>query len=624
MYSTPARDIAYRLKKEIEDCHEAVTSLRKYIPLAWPHVEPGIKYEHNWTTDAIADHLQAVTEGHIKELLINIPPRCSKSTIISVMWPTWEWLQIPSTKWLFNSYGQHLSTRDCLKSRRLIQSPWYQKHYADRFALARDQNTKMRYDNNKGGYRIATSVSGGNTGDGGDRIVCLPYNARISCKYDTMEIGRIVEQRANIDVYSFNKLYERVELKRIENYFQTRTDKIVVIITCDGKKLEITPNHQVYTGRGYVKAENITILDCIMEQSKKFVRLAQIEIKEKSIDTYNIQVAGNRNYFANGFLVHNCDDGNNAAEGESKAVLESTGNWWREVMPTRKNNPSQSTRTMVAQRISSLDLSQIYLESVKPVHLCLPMEYEGNKNTTILGWSDPREKEGELLWPKRFTPEVLTTLKKELGMYGVASQLQQRPVPRGGGIIKKEWFKYYKLNRDMTGRITNKFQFVCQSWDTAFKEGEENDYSVCLTIGVLPTGFYAINRWKDKVDFPELQKMLVQLANIYNPNQLLIENKASGQSLIQSARKSTKLNIKAIEVDRDKTARLYAISPIIESGKFFLPEGEEWILDYIMNLVTFPTAKHDDDVDATTQVLTELGLNRKQMDHGIQGSIMGR
>ena len=292
-------------------------------------------------------------------------------------------------------------------------------------------------------------------------------------------------------------------------------------------------------------------------------------------------------------------------------MLESTGIWWRETMSTRKNNPKTSSRVAIGQRVNDLDLSAIYMEMTNPVHLCLPAEYEGSKTVTSIGWSDPRTEIGELLWPKRFTKEILNELKENLGSYGTAAQLQQSPVPRGGGIIKENWLKRFVLARDIHSRlILTKFKFICQSWDTAFKEGEENDYSVCLTLGVAPDGFYAINRWKGRVDFPELEKISIELANIYNPNQILVEDKASGQSLIQVFRKRTRLPIKAIKVDRDKIARMYAISPLIEAGRFFLPDSESWVPDFIDNITKFPGARHDDDVDALTQGLIELGINK--------------
>lgn len=146
-------------------------SLAEYIRQAWSVVEPATPYVHGWHLDAIADHLQAVSEGEIHNLVINMPPRHMKSLAVSVFWPTWEWIDNPGRKWLFASYGQTLATRDALASRRLIQSMWYQQRYGESFSLTGDQNAKTRYDNDHYGYRISTSVGGVGTGEGGDRLV---------------------------------------------------------------------------------------------------------------------------------------------------------------------------------------------------------------------------------------------------------------------------------------------------------------------------------------------------------------------------------------------------------------------------------------------------------------------
>lgn len=125
------------------------------------------------------EHLEAVGTGHIKRLIINIPPRHMKSISVAVAWPAWAWIQDrskgplmgPNIGFLANSYAQTLSIRDNVKCRRLIESPWYQKNWGDRFALTSDQNTKIKFENDQGGYRIATSIDGTSTGEGGD--ICL-------------------------------------------------------------------------------------------------------------------------------------------------------------------------------------------------------------------------------------------------------------------------------------------------------------------------------------------------------------------------------------------------------------------------------------------------------------------
>ena len=153
------------------DADREARSLCEFIRHAWPIVEPATPFIWGWHLGAIAEHLEAVTRGDVHQLLINIPPRHMKSLAVSVFWPVWEWISNPHRRWLFASYAQSLSTRDSVKCRRLIESHWFQSRWRDRFALTSDQNQKMRFDNNKTGSRIATSVGGSATGEGGDRVV---------------------------------------------------------------------------------------------------------------------------------------------------------------------------------------------------------------------------------------------------------------------------------------------------------------------------------------------------------------------------------------------------------------------------------------------------------------------
>lgn len=153
-------------------------SLRKFIPEAWRIIEPS-KFVPNWHIDAIAEHLEAVTVGDILDLLITVPPRHSKSLIVSVLWPVWEWIDHPYFRWMFASYGFNLSVRDSVKRRNLIKSKWYQDRWADKFTIVPDQDTKAKYENDKHGYMMAGSVEGSNTGEGGERIVADdPHNIK--------------------------------------------------------------------------------------------------------------------------------------------------------------------------------------------------------------------------------------------------------------------------------------------------------------------------------------------------------------------------------------------------------------------------------------------------------------
>jgi len=120
---------------------------------------------------AICDHLQAISEGRIRNLIINVPPGSTKSLLTCVFWLPWVWIDHPETRWLFSSHRAELATRDSVRCRRLLESPWYRERWGDRFDLTTDQNTKTRFENSRTGYRLVVPMTGG-TGERGDYVIC--------------------------------------------------------------------------------------------------------------------------------------------------------------------------------------------------------------------------------------------------------------------------------------------------------------------------------------------------------------------------------------------------------------------------------------------------------------------
>jgi predicted phage terminase large subunit-like protein len=309
------------------------------------------------------------------------------------------------------------------------------------------------------------------------------------------------------------------------------------------------------------------------------------------------------------------DDPLSVDDANSKTILESREITFTETIPTRLINPVSSVIAVIMQRLNERDTSGIILaRKFGYVHLMLPMEFELHRRcSTSIGFVDPRKEEGELLFPERFPKEVVERDKLTLGSHATAGQMQQRPAPREGAIIKIAWLanRFVLLRDGNRNIITKHYKEIFQSWDTAFKEGEENDYSVCLTFGVDEQGYKLLHRYKAKIDFPKLEQMCIELANLFSPNQILIEDKASGQSLIQAVKRRTLKPVKAVKIDRDKIARLHAVSGYIEAGRLWLPIGEPWVDEYVENLTGFPSAAHDDEVDATTQFFLEIALRRE-------------
>ncbi len=207
-------------------------------------------------------------------------------------------------------------------------------------------------------------------------------------------------------------------------------------------------------------------------------------------------------------------------------------------------------------------------------------------------------KEGEALWPERFDLADLKSKRSILGGADFEALYQGRPTAEEGAVFQRAWWRQYI-------EIPN-LKRIIQSWDTAFKTGSENDYSVCTTWGEAVDGFYLLHRFKKRIEFPELKRQVAALATEWKPNIILIEDKASGQSLIQEIKQSTRFPVRAIKVDTDKLSRAHAASPLVECGKVFLPKTAPWLEDYLSVMSTFPAGAHDDDVDSTTQALNFL------------------
>ena len=162
---------------------DAEESLRDYIPAVWKVIEPATPLVKGWCLDAICDHLEAVTRGELKRLVMNVPPGCMKSLTTEVLWPSWEWgpKNLPETRYVCASYSDKLTIRDNLRARRIIQSDAYQALWGDRFSLTKDQNAKLKFENDRTGFKLATSVGGLGTGERGHRfIIDDPHNVQES------------------------------------------------------------------------------------------------------------------------------------------------------------------------------------------------------------------------------------------------------------------------------------------------------------------------------------------------------------------------------------------------------------------------------------------------------------
>jgi phage terminase large subunit-like protein len=156
--------------KEIESAR-CKRSLHTFVQLSWSLVEQATPLVDNWHIGMICEYLEALYSHQIQNLIINIPPGHAKSLICSVFFPTWVWIKEPAARFFCGSHAKDLATRDAVRSRRLLQSDWYQERFGEIFQLTGDQNVKTRYENDKTGHRVSVGVDAGWTGHRGNYII---------------------------------------------------------------------------------------------------------------------------------------------------------------------------------------------------------------------------------------------------------------------------------------------------------------------------------------------------------------------------------------------------------------------------------------------------------------------
>lgn len=299
------------------------------------------------------------------------------------------------------------------------------------------------------------------------------------------------------------------------------------------------------------------------------------------------------------------DDAHKTQEFESEVALQAVRDWWDGTMISRLKNPKTVAKVVIGQRVAAMDLPGHLLDSADGwVHLNLPTEYEEkpfvyvNAKPSPIDWVDPRHEDGELMWPSRFGPEEIAPLKARSFFY--AAQHQQRPTPKGGSVIKENWWKRYKV-------APAKFHQLCQSWDMTFKDTTKSDFVAGQVWGRVGAEFYYLDVEHGRMDFVASCKALERMTARW-PKVLtkLVEDKANGPAIIAQL-KRTVSGLIAVEPTGSKEARLQSIAPLIEAGNVYIPEGP--VGDALIeeaNAFRPDGTSHDDLLDAMSQALIRL------------------
>ena len=507
----------------------AEESLSEFMRQAWHIIEPMTPLRWNWHLDAINEHLEAVTWGHIQYLITNVAPRNTKSVAVSVMWPAWEWLHKPQLRTISVTGVRDLAMRDAVNTRTIIQSEWYQRRWGHRFRLVGDQNVKTYYVNNVRGSRLAASFDSSIVGQGGDRL--------------------------SVDDPIDPKKVDSSELQRIN-------------------------------------------------------------------DT------------------------------------------WDNTLFSRINDPKTSAKLITMQRVHDNDLCGHVREMHDWTWLTLPTEFEpphrcrtfffrdqvhydrhpdtGRRERVVTGhvkveWKDPRTKAGALLNEVRFDQAAVTSLKLQ-GSYTFAAQQQQRPISRQGSIIKRSWMRYYAHDLAVPVRgITD----IILSIDPALKAKQKNDPWVMHAWGKANAHYFLLNGDRGRFEYVDALRRAEDLAKwlvkTYPKAAVvtLIENTAAGPEAIADLRPKVP-GVIPQNVDTDKERRLRIVSPAFESGNVWLPgaavaDGSDydpgktpvWVQHLVDEIVSFPMADHDDQVDTTSQAIRRFMTTATALPSGGHSSGTG-
>lgn len=469
-----------RRKAKSPATRRAESSLYEFVKQAWPLMEPGEPFLDNWHIPAICRHLEHATATQHYKLRVNIPPGCMKSYLVNVFWPCWVWGPYgwPESRWLFAAYSQELSTRDSLKCRQIIESPWYQQRWGDVFRLASDANLKTYFQNDHNGWRMATSVGGRGTGEHPD-------------------------------------------------------------------------------------------FKCI-------------------------------------------DDPHNVRQAESEAERQQALDWYDGTLSTR-GRPRGARTVLIMQRLHENDLSGHIEAKGDPTwdHICLPMRYESDRmEPTSLGWTDPRENAGELLWPELYPEDVVSSMEADMLSLRAAGQLQQRPAPPGGEIFRLEHFQSVRA-APRSGRAV-------RYWDLAHTS-DGGDFTVGVLMVEHEGLWYIADVVRGQWSWAERDRIIEDTAardwaKYRDKLTVWVEEEPAAGKDVTSAliQKLAGYTVKADKVSSNKQLRWEPYGAQLEAGNVRLVQGH-WNDDFVNEHLIAPNGDNDDQIDAAAGAFNKL-TSRQTVD----------
>lgn len=459
-----------RIAKDAERIRERCQALAGFVREAWPILEPSAKLVWNWHLDAFCAHLEAVTDGRLNRLLINVPPGSSKSLVVSVLWPAWEWgpRGLRSLRYLTTAFNDGPVKRDTRKCRDLMLSDWYRSLWPE---VVLNRTGETSFSNTSTGTR------------------------------EGVAFGSLTSQRG---------------------------DRLII------------------------------------------------------------------------------DDPHSTETAESPAEREATTRKFREGALNRLNDQERSAIVVVMQRLHEDDVSGVIKRlGMGFEHLCLPMEFEPERRCqTSIGFTDPRQSDGELLDPVRFPRATVDKLKHGMGSYAFAGQYQQRPTPREGGLFKRAWFEGKFITQAPAG-----VRWV-RHWDLAATARANAARTAGVKLGRAPDGrFVVAHVITTQSEGNEVRKIIKATAEADGRDVMVSLPQDPGQAgKVQKADFVQLLAGWTVKIDPetgDKVTRAEPFAAQCEGGNVYIVKGD-WNEAYLDELCLFPGGSFKDQVDASSGAFGRL------------------
>ena len=296
------------------------------------------------------------------------------------------------------------------------------------------------------------------------------------------------------------------------------------------------------------------------------------------------------------------DDPLKAEDAMSEPARRRVIDWYGGTLVSRLNDKENGPIVVVMQRLHEDDLAGHLIEQGGWHHLDLPAIAVDDSIIPIGHGKSFTRRRGEVLHAERESQAALERIKAEIGSLKFSAQYQQRPIPFEGNLIKREWIKWYTSAPSRGGGTE-----VVQSLDVASTTADTGDWSVCTTWLRVKRNYYLLDVWRGRLEFPDLKRKLIALAREHAPNRILIEQAGPGLHLIQELRAHPEPGVPVpirIKPEGDKVVRMEAQSARFESGQVHLPERAPWLDTFLLEMLAFPNARHDDQIDSVSQFLT--------------------